>query len=173
LTVAPDPRVKLADEAFAQQFAFAREIEAAQVRVAKAQSEAKSLHKALVAERAATADNPELSAAIAALDADVVAQAGLIDSGNPHNAWALPPTSTTSLRFVGETLDKLANAADGADAAPTPDARAGYATTSALADRTLADWSALTSTKLGALNARLKAAHRAAISAEASASKNE
>ena len=173
LTVAPDPRVKLADEAFAQQFAFAREIEAAQVRVAKAQSEAKTLHKALVAERAATADNPELSAAIAALDADVVAQAGLIDSGNPHNAWALPPTSTTSLRFVGETLDKLATAADGADAAPTPDARAGYATTSALADRTLADWSALTSTKLGALNARLKVAHRAAISAEAPASKND
>jgi photosystem II stability/assembly factor-like uncharacterized protein len=173
LTLAPDPRVKLADEAFAQQFAFARDIEATQVRVAKAQAEAKTLHKSLVSERVATADNPDLSSAIAALDADVIAQAGIIESGNPNNAWALPATSTTSLRFVGETLEKLATAADGADAAPSPDARSGYTATSALADKTLADWSVLTSTKVGALNARLKAAHRGAISLEASASKKE
>ena len=84
---------------------------------------------------------------------------------NPHNAWALPPTTTTSLRFVGETFEKLATAADGADAAPTPDARAGYAATTALLDKALKDWAMLTLTKLGALNAQLKAAHRDAISA--------
>ena len=171
LTVMPDPRVKLADEAYAQQFALARDIETAQLRLAKAQTEAKTLHKALVSARAASSDNPELNAAIAALDADVIAQSGIVDAGNPHNAWALPPTTTTSLRFVGETFEKLATAADGADAAPTPDARAGYAATTALLDKALKDWAMLTLTKLGALNAQLKAAHRDAISAEEPASK--
>ncbi|MET0230969.1 MAG: hypothetical protein ABW186_08580, partial [Rhodanobacteraceae bacterium] len=164
LTVAPDPRVKLADSAYAEQFAFARKVEAAQVKLAAAQSEAKTLHKALVAEHAAVADTPGLANAIAALDADVVAAAGLVDAANPNNAWALPPTSTTSLRFVGETLDKLATAADGADAAPSPDARAGYAATIALLDRSLAVWSALTTTKLAALNEALRTAERKPLS---------
>jgi len=163
LTVVPDPRVKLADAAYGEQFAFARDVEGAQLKVAAAQSEAKTLHKALVAEHAAVADKPDLANAIAALDADVVAAAGLVDAANPNNAWALPATSTTSLRFVGETLDKLASAADGADAAPSPDARTGYAAATALLDASLAKWSAL-KTKLDALNKALEAAQRKPLS---------
>ena len=166
LTVAPDPRITMTDAEYAAQFAFAREIEATQVRVATAQDEAKKLHKALVAARAAVADAPELGAAVAALDADVVAAAGIVEAGNPHNGWALPPTSTTSLRFIGETLGKLATAADGADAAPTPDARAGYAPAAASTDKALGEWKSLAGAKLDALNAQLKAAHRAAVSPE-------
>ncbi len=164
LTVVADPRVKLDDDAYAQQLVFAREVEAAHIRVAAALAEAKMLHKALAGERAAASSNAELAKAIDAFDADVVARAGLIDAGNPRNAWALPASSTTSLRFIGETLAKVAAAADGADAAPTPDARTGYTAAAALADKALADWSALTSTRLAALNAQLKAAHRKPLS---------
>jgi hypothetical protein len=171
LTVAPDPRVKLDDAAYAEQFAFARDVESAQLKLAPAQGEAKTLHKALVAERAAVADQTDLANAIATLDADVIADAGLVEAGNPHNAWALPATSTTSLRFVGETLEKLATAADGADAAPSPDARKGYEAATALLDKSLADWSALKTTKLEALNKALEAANRKPISTEAARKK--
>jgi hypothetical protein len=100
----------------------------------------------------------KLVAALAALDADVVARAGLVDAGNAHNAWSMPPTTTTSLRFVGETLGKVAGAVDGADAAPTPDAKAGYVAARALLDRALSDWQALKSTSLAAVNAELRRA---------------
>ena len=52
LTVAPDPRVHLPADAYAQQFAFARQVEAAQARLAPAEAEAKRLHAALRAARA-------------------------------------------------------------------------------------------------------------------------
>jgi hypothetical protein len=158
--------VKLDDAAYAEQFAFARDVESAQLKLAAAQGEAKTLHKALVAERTAVADQTDLANAIATLDADVIAAAGLVDAGNPHNAWALPATSTTSLRFVGETLEKLASAADGADAAPSPDARKGYDAATTLLDKALADWSALKTAKLDALNKALEAANRKPISIE-------
>ncbi|HTO56250.1 MAG TPA: hypothetical protein VMJ74_00585, partial [Pseudomonadales bacterium] len=160
LTVVPDPRIDLADDGYAQQFELARRIEPVQLRVAAAQAEAKNLHAALAKERIAANGDAALVAAIDALDADVVAQAGIIDAGNPHNAWALPPSTTTSLRFASESLAKVAGAVESADAAPTPDARAGYAATVPIADKALADWSALTSARLDALNAKLKAAHR-------------
>jgi hypothetical protein len=168
LSVAPDPRVKLDAAAYAQQFAFAREIEAAQLRLAGAQAEAKKLHKSLTDARAAAAGNDQLIATIDAFDTDLLARSGIIDAGNPHDAWALPSSTTTSLRFIGETFEKLAAAADGADAAPTPDARAGYAATMALLDRSLVDWAAFTSTRLPALNAELKAAGRKPVTIEAS-----
>jgi hypothetical protein len=164
LMVVPDPRISLDDDAYAQQLAYARDVQAVQIRVAAAQEEAKTLHKALIAERMGAASNPELASAIDAFDADVVAHAGFVDAGNPRNAWALPPTTTTSLRFISETLGKLAAAANGADTAPTPDARAGYDAAVVLADKALGDWSALTSKPLAALNAALKAAHRKPVS---------
>ena len=52
LTVAPDPRVHLATDAYAQQFAFARQVEAAQARLAPVEAEAKRLHAALRVARA-------------------------------------------------------------------------------------------------------------------------
>jgi photosystem II stability/assembly factor-like uncharacterized protein len=171
LTVAPDPRVKLADDAYAQQFAFAREIQAAQLRVGEAQSEAKKLHESLAKERADVSADADLVAAIDAFDAVVVARSGIVDSGNPQNAWAFPPTNTTTLRFIGETLEKLAGAADNADAAPTPDARAGYAAAMPMLERSLSAWSDTKTTQLAALNVRLKAAGRKAVSVQEAAAK--
>jgi photosystem II stability/assembly factor-like uncharacterized protein len=158
LTVSPDPRVQLSAADYAQQFAFARDVEAAQVRVALAQGEAKKLHKALAAERIKASINARIAAAVEATDAELVVLAGLVDAGNPSNAWALPSTTTTSLRFIGETLGKLATAAGSADAAPTPDARAGYAAAMPAVDTALKEWAVFKATKLEALNAQLKAA---------------
>ncbi len=164
LTVAPDPRVKLDEAAYAKQFALAREVEAAQIELAKAQGEAKNLHKNVAAARG---KNAEIDGVLDAFDAELVARAGIVDAANPHNGWIFPPSSTTSLRFVGEALGKIAGAADGADAAPTPDAESGYAAAKALLDRELGEWKEFKATRLAAINAKLKAAGQKALSLEA------
>ncbi|MCE5232800.1 MAG: hypothetical protein ABFC67_03095 [Mizugakiibacter sp.] len=159
LTVLADPRVKLPADAYARQFAFARRVEAAQARLAAAAHEAETTHQAALGARK-DADG-ELAAAVDAFDAKLRAISGLVDAPNPHNAWALPPTTTASFRFLDDALGKLMAAADGgADAAPSPDAQAGYAALSAKLDATLADWQRLKAGDLAALNDKLHAAGR-------------
>ena len=156
LKVVPDPRVKLPADAYAQQFAFARTVEAAQARFASAQAEAGQLHGALIAAR--KQHDPLFADASAALDAKVIGIAGIVDAPNPNNAWAMPPKSTRTFAFLGGSLGKLMSAADAADAAPSPDARAGYTALMEMLDRALADWQRLKSEDLAALNARLRGA---------------
>ncbi|GAP65552.1 hypothetical protein MBSD_n0842 [Mizugakiibacter sediminis] len=159
LDVRADPRVTLPADAYAAQFALARKVEAAQTRLAAAQHEAEKLHKAAGAARK-DADG-DLAAALDDFDAKLRAASGLVDAPNPHNAWAMPPTDTTSFRFLAEALTQLMNAVDGgADAAPSPDAQAGYAALTAKLDGALAAWNDLETHDLAALNARLRAAHR-------------
>jgi hypothetical protein len=56
-------------------------------------------------------------------------------------------------------IGSLMQAVDGgADAAPSPDARAGYAALSSKLDGVLAGWDAIRASGVSALNARLKAA---------------
>jgi photosystem II stability/assembly factor-like uncharacterized protein len=167
-TVAPDPRVKLDDDAYAKQFALARNVEEAQLALAAAQGEARNLHQNIAAAHAAGVSKVDLKNALEAFDAELVARAGIVEAANPHNAWILPPSSTTSLRFVGETLGKVAGAVDSADAAPTPDAQSGYAAAKALLDRELAEWKDFKATKLAAMNAKLRAAGQKPLSVEAS-----
>jgi photosystem II stability/assembly factor-like uncharacterized protein len=156
LTVAPDPRVKLTADAYAQQFAFARKVEAEQALLAGASGEAGQLHGALLA--AGKRPDPAFADAYAALDAKVVGIAGIVDAPNPNNAWAMPPKSTSTLAFLGGAMGKLANAADDADAAPSPDARTGYDAVMPMLNRELVDWQRLKSEDLASLNAKLLAA---------------
>ncbi|HJT98509.1 MAG TPA: hypothetical protein VJ696_09360, partial [Rhodanobacteraceae bacterium] len=167
LTIAPDPRVAIGDDDYAKELAFARKVEAAQLRLAAAQAEAKTMHKSVAAARESIGSNDDLKSALDAFDADLVARAGIVDAVNPHNAWILPSSRTTSLRFVGETLGKLAGAVDNADAAPTPDAESGYTVATALLDRELAAWEEFKKTKLAAIDAKLKAAGQKALAIEA------
>jgi hypothetical protein len=153
LTVVPDPRVKLPADAYAQQFAFTRKVEAAQALLASAFGEAGQLHAALLAAR--KLPDPAFVDAYAALDAKVVGVAGIVDAPNPNNAWAMPPKSTSTLAFVGAALGKLANAADAADAVPSPDALTGYDALLSMLNCALADWQRLKSEDLAALNAKL------------------
>jgi photosystem II stability/assembly factor-like uncharacterized protein len=120
LTVVPDPRLKLPVSAYAEQFTLSREIEQTRAAVAEAEKEAEELIK----------KNPTTSA-----------RAIEISGYNPATAeswWLAPPPGT--LRFVAAQLDKLENAVDGADAAPSPDARQSWAKLEPMANAALKAW---------------------------------
>ncbi|NCT68831.1 MAG: hypothetical protein GXC76_14495 [Rhodanobacteraceae bacterium] len=159
LTVAPDPRVDLPAAAYAEQFALARAVEALHARVAAAAAEAGRLRDG-VGERRTRAD----AATIAALDrfaerlADV---SGARAAVNPYNAWSAPPARIETLAWLDQTLGELLVAVDGADALPSPDARAGHARLAALTDTTLQAWAAFQRDEVPALERVLAAAHLA------------
>ncbi|HEY2346590.1 MAG TPA: hypothetical protein VGH80_12050 [Xanthomonadaceae bacterium] len=165
LTLVPDPRVKLPPEAYARQFAFARKVEALQARVDTAKSEAGRLHAVLAA--AAKDANATMAMAMGAFDAKLMALAGAADAPNSNNAWAFPPKSVRTIGFVSSALDKLAGAADDADADPSPDALAGYAAVAPMADQVIEQWRQFKDGELVALNAMLRAAGRPALGVEA------
>jgi photosystem II stability/assembly factor-like uncharacterized protein len=141
LGVEPDPRVTLPPEAYAQQFALAREIEAARVRAAVAAGEMAALQTTLGKRREAAKGSERK--ALDELRARVAALSGIPESVNPGDAWQVQPRITTSLHYLKSALEKLALAVDGADAAPTPDAREGFDKTEAALRATLAGWEKL------------------------------
>lgn len=151
LEVAPDPRITLPPAAYARQDALAARIEAAQVRLARAQSQARALHKALAPWR----EDPRLGEAVRRLDQEVIVLASLTETPNPSNVWAVPVTSTQTFRFLGGALGQSLRAVDGADADPSPDARTGFATLESRLAVTLARWERLRRAGL-ALEARLR-----------------
>jgi photosystem II stability/assembly factor-like uncharacterized protein len=122
LTVVPDPRIKLPASAYQEQFIFAREVEQMRATLGAALAEAAALVK--------RKDIPD------ALRRRAIEVSGTI-SGDDFTA---PPPSETSIRFINQAMGKLSNALDSADAAPTPDARAGWAKLKPMADATLAAW---------------------------------
>jgi photosystem II stability/assembly factor-like uncharacterized protein len=154
LTVAADPRVNLPTQAYAEQFELARQIEATSAKVTAANSEAGKLIEQLVALHNVSG---VLLRDVDALMQRVHAIAGTHASVNPHNAWAFPPRSTRTLRFVGDGLDKLLRAVDGDDSAPSADAKQGVTKFAPLVAASLQDWDALKSKELPALNAKLQA----------------
>ena len=155
LLIKPDPRVTLSEDAYAQQFALARQIALEREKIGAAAHAVGKLQEELAKRRTQA---PALAADIDKVNEQLHVLAGTRQSPNARNAWAFPPRSVRSLRFVGESLDKLAHAVDDADAMPSPDARAGVAKVKPLADATLAAWSAWQAQELAAFNARLKAA---------------
>ena len=149
--VLPDPRVKLPLGAYAEQFQFARKVEVEQSRLAVAQAQAQQLHAALQAALKLDGSSP-LGISESALDAKVVAAAGIVEAPNPNNAWAMPPRSTRTLAFLNQAVGKLANAADDADAQPSADSRSGYTALRLMIDGALQGWSELIAAGLPAIN---------------------
>ncbi len=154
LTVTPDPRMTLPAEAYARQFELARRIEEAEGRVAQAARENGALLAALAERRKGA--SPGVAKAIDALRKKAEDLAG-------GSAWWLSPTTLNCFRSVGDTLGKLATAADGADAAPSPDTVAGLEKVQPSLKATLSAWDELKVKDLAALNARLKKAGMAEI----------
>jgi hypothetical protein len=154
LAVEPDPRVTLAPEAYGRQFELARRVERAREAAAAAMKEAEALHKQL----AARAASPAVSLSRAMANLDVEAQALSESVESDPRAVPPPPKHVSSLRFLEGALAKLASAVDGADADPSPDARAGFAQLESTLTRALAAWEALKAGNLAALNARLRQA---------------
>jgi hypothetical protein len=88
----------------------------------------------------------------AALDA-VEKRANEISGGS---VWWRTPPSINTLRAVGDALDDLATAVDGADAAPSPDAAAGFEEIQPALTATLDAWDELKAKDLVVLNDHLK-----------------
>ncbi len=156
LTVAPDPRVKLDAAAYRDQFELARRVEALSARIAEASKAAGQVQRQL-SERRADAKG-RLAAALDAFQVDLSALSGFEPTTNPANAWAFPPKRIESLRWLSGALGDLQQVVDGADAAPSPDAREGFAKLGPMVDSTLAAWQRLSTTDLAALNKKLRRA---------------
>jgi hypothetical protein len=127
--------VKVTGEGFQAEFALAREIEQARIRTHAAFTEAAKLRAALEARRAAAAPSEQhrIDAQIARLN-DITR----IPPEDPASSVALPPQTTVALSDVAQRLEKLAQAVDGADAAPSPDDVSGVRLAKAALDTALA-----------------------------------
>jgi photosystem II stability/assembly factor-like uncharacterized protein len=121
LAITPDPRIDLPASAYAEQFALAKQIEQTRTAIATAMQEATTLTK----------DKPDLAERVKA-----------ITGGSAGEAFPPPPAPTNSLRFIDGALAKTQSAVDGADAAPTRDARDAWAKLKPAADSALAAWKA-------------------------------
>lgn len=156
LTVLPDPRVKLPAAAYQGEFMLARAIEHERIQIATALEQAGKIH-AGIGERTKAAGKARHTAravrALAAADRRLLAIAEL-----PQGDGAAPAKSTTGLTYLSSALAALAQAVDGADAAPTADAQRGYSQDSALLASALRAWATFKTLTLASLNHELKAA---------------
>jgi hypothetical protein len=164
LTVAPDPRVKLDPAAYREQFELARAVEASSARIADAAAAAGKVRKAVVELRGGATGG--LADSLDAFQARLTALSGEAPTTNPANAFSFPPKRIESLRWLSGALGNLQRMIDGADAAPSPDAREAWAKLQAMTDSVLADWQRFVAADLEALNARLRAGGRKAIGLE-------
>ncbi|HUN74625.1 MAG TPA: hypothetical protein VMU40_08930 [Steroidobacteraceae bacterium] len=156
LRVEPDPRTHVSEAALERQFVLARQVAQASMRASAARTQATHLLEAL---RSRLARPGALHARLASFAAHARDLSGVQLDAFPENV-ALPVTQRTdSLQALSAALDKLEGAVDGADADPSPDARASYATLAGMLDSTLAEWQRLKDRDLARLNAELKAAH--------------
>jgi hypothetical protein len=155
LTVAPDPRIKLSAAVYARQFALARGIEDARVRIATALAEAGHIHAA-IADRGKASDGAT-TAALSAADQRLLAVSDIVPHKDPRDSIGAPPTKVSGLRYLGSAFKNLAAAIDGADAAPSPDALRSQTKLQALLEPTLKDWLRFKTEDLVRLNMQLQA----------------
>jgi len=151
LTVVADPRVALPAAAYARQFALARDIERARAEIARALAETGKVQSAL------RALPPGAAADARAAAAELQAITDAAPAIRSADSTGLVPTSTGGLRYLGIAFHGLAQAVDGADAAPTPDAERGYLRHRALLDAALARWASFKAGALARLNTQLEA----------------
>ena len=98
-------------------------------------AEAESLHKTW-----GSGGPGDQAKALAGLDARLLALTGPQFGEAPAGR---PPRGLSSLRALGDALARLNEAVDGADAAPTPDAEAGFGMLQLAVEASLSEWNAL------------------------------
>jgi photosystem II stability/assembly factor-like uncharacterized protein len=155
LTLAPDPRIKLAASAYARQFALARDIEHARVRIATALAEAGRIHSAIA--KQGKSGNGAIAAALSAADQRVIAISDLPPDKRSPDSLGSAPKTIGGLQYLAAAFRNLARAVDGADAEPTPDVVRGYAKHQGLLNDALADWTRFETVELPRLNEQLQA----------------
>ena len=158
LTLAPDPRVNLEPSAYREQFELARSVEAASAKLAQATAAAGKVRKAAVDLRAGA--DRALADTLDAFQARLLAISEEAIGSNPSNANVFPPKRIESLRWLSGALGNLQRMVDGADAAPSPDAREAWTRLDAMTTSTLEAWQRFVAGDLDALNQRLKATGR-------------
>jgi hypothetical protein len=155
LTVKSDPRVKIAPAALVREFQLAMQVQKTSAQNTAALKEATALMKAL-GERAAheTKLRPQMLHAMSSIG--VLSDVPL--PSNVHPGRANPPARADSFRSLADDFEKLEAAIDGADADPSTDAKASYATLSKILAATLKQWQTLKTGEIAALNSALTAA---------------
>ncbi|HEX7615751.1 MAG TPA: hypothetical protein VF554_10790, partial [Thermoanaerobaculia bacterium] len=140
LVVVKDPRLPstITDGDLVQQHELAREILAERVRVAAAQKQATDLRTQIAARRK---DAPALVRDALGVFAKAVTRAAgppLVSAGDED--WDIEEIEPTTLRRLATSLAGLQSAVESADAAPTPDARTGFAERRKMVEEGLARW---------------------------------
>ena len=158
LTLAPDPRVKLDRSAYRAQFELARAVETTAAQVARASAAADTVRRAVTEQRKSA--RGELADVLDAFQSRLTELSGDAPATNPANAFAVPPQHIESLRWLAGALGNLQQMVDGADAAPSPDAREALARLRAMVPPALAAWDRFSTAGLDSLNQRLVAAGR-------------
>ncbi|MBI3449956.1 MAG: hypothetical protein HY049_13700 [Acidobacteria bacterium] len=151
--VTADPRVTLSAAGYLSEFALAREVEGLATRVAVASDAAGKLQKEISRRRAAASGAVAL--AFDAFQRDLSAVTGGRVTPNRYDAQAFPPREIATLAWVAGALGSLMEAVDGADAAPTADARAGFEKLGPIAGEAIGRWEGMAA-RLKELNERLR-----------------
>ena len=166
LTVQADPRLTLAAEDYRAQYSLAREIEVERVRLAGIGQAIEQTLAGLATtlERVQAGDRQRrLAGDLVAFRDRLLRLAGKPPAGTPEHAWWLGARDRESVRFAGSQLANLAEAVDGADALPSPDARQGLAATRPLVDAVERLWRTIERQDLPAIERKLRAAGAPAI----------
>jgi photosystem II stability/assembly factor-like uncharacterized protein len=162
LLVEKDPRVSVSADDLVRQFDLARRIETDRVTVAEALAAATDLRKQIkeLSGKASAKSADEL----AALTKDLVAVAG--PALDPEEAYDLAGAAPTSLLRLSVELSRFQAAVESADAAPTPDAVAGFAWRRERVAAGLARWREFLASRLPKANRVLEAEGRAPLRAD-------
>ena len=158
LFVVKDPRLpsSVTDADLVRQHEIARDVEVERVRVAVGLHQADSLRKRIAALRDTT--SAEAASALDALSKAIDGAVGSPSSNPGEDAFEAGELSPTALKRLASSLSGLESAIESADAAPTPDAIAGFAERGKLVEQGLARWRKLLATDLADANRVLEAA---------------
>lgn len=154
LTVRPDPRMGVSDQALEAQYALGVKIEKARIRVEKAYQTASRLLD-MVTKRLNGQPGKDTSI-LKRLQARIEAVAGSPPPANPDNSVGRPPRNLHSLYFLRGALRELENAEQSAETAPTATVQSGYQTDKATLHRVLRTWQRIMSTDIPSANAELR-----------------
>ncbi|HUX72741.1 MAG TPA: hypothetical protein VMV25_02450 [Steroidobacteraceae bacterium] len=174
-SILADPRVHLDPRVYRRQFLLARRIDRWRADVAQAAARLQQLRGAVAAAPAGTCADAaapagactDAAAGLDAFAARLTRIAGTRTPANPADVYGFPPTTPQSFGFVEAALKSLFVAVDGADAAPSRDALAGWRRLRPMAAELLARERAVIGHDLPQVNRRRRAAGLAPIEAPA------
>ena len=162
LVVTRDPRVAATEAELVQQYELARDLQSERVRVALALRQADALRRQMAAHKG----KPGAEQALSAFGRAVDRAAGPPILAPGEEFFDTEEISPTSLRRLSTSLSGFQSAVESADAAPTPDAIAGFAARRKQVAEGLARWQEVLATELPKVNQALGGAGLATLKPE-------